>query len=178
MAAVVYKWLLFSGFWLAGLRSNIVSTETSPFAKHPFYISVTEITQNTTDKTLEVSCKVFADDLEQIIEKTNNVQLDISADKDKTSFDKFIPAYIAKHLSVSVDGKASALSYVGFEKEKESAFCYFEIKNITSPKKIDVTNSLLHDFINEEINLIHVTINGKRQSTKLDYPSTNASFSF
>jgi hypothetical protein len=176
MAAVVYKWLLLSFLWIGGQWS---SGNLDPSgSRHPFYISVTEITQNTADKTLEISCKIFADDLEQILEKTNNVQLDISVDKDKSSFDKYIAAYIAKHLSLSIDGKAASLSYVGFEKEKESAFCYFEVKNISSPKKIDITNSLLHDFTQEQINLVHVTVNGKRQSTKLDYPSTTASFSF
>lgn len=147
-------------------------------SRHPFYIAVTEINLNTSDKTLEVSCKMFADDLEQIIERNNHAQLDISSDKDKASFDKFIPAYIKNHLSLSVDGKATNLSYIGFEKEKESAYCYFQAENVSSLKKLEVFDSLLHDFTSGQINIIHVTVNGKRQSTKLDYPDKNASFSF
>jgi len=70
------------------------------------------------------------------------------------------------------------LSYIGFEKEKESAYCYFQVENIFSLKKIDIKNSILQDFTTDQINIIHVTVNGKRQSTKLDYPNTNARFSF
>ena len=43
---------------------------------------------------------------------------------------------------------------------------------------MDVNNTLLHDFINEQINILHVTVNGNRKSTKLNYPDSKASFSF
>jgi len=162
--------------WFApGLMNTTPSNEA---VKHPFYIAVTEINLNTSDKTLEVSCKMFADDLEQIIEKNNHAQLDILADKDKSKFDSYIPAYVKSHLNLSVDGKAIDLSYIGFEKEKESAYCYFQAENISSLKKIEVHNSILHDFTADQVNIIHVTVNGKRQSTKLDYPNTNANFTF
>ena len=166
-----------SGWFITGSSHGEPLSYHAP-AKHPFYIAVTEINLNTSDKTLEVSCKMFADDIEQILEKNNHTQLDISADKDKSKFDTYIPAYVKTHLNVSVDGRATNLSYIGFEKEKESAYCYFQVENISSLKKIDINDSILQDFTSDQINIIHVTVNGKRQSTKLDYPSTNASFSF
>jgi hypothetical protein len=70
------------------------------------------------------------------------------------------------------------LSYIGFEKDKESAYCYFQVENVPSLKKLDVFDSLLHDFTADQINIIHVIVNGNRQSTKLDYPQKNASFNF
>jgi len=176
MAVIFYKWLMVYTCWFAPGLMNLTSSNEA--AKHPFYIAVTEINLNTSDKTLEVSCKMFADDLEQIIEKNNHTQLDISADKDKSKFDSYIPAYVKTHLNLSVDGKAIDLSYIGFEKEKESAYSYFQAENISSVKKIDINNSILHDFTSDQINIIHVIVNGKRQSTKLDYPNTAASFSF
>ncbi len=176
MAVILYKWLMVYTCWFApGLMKTTSSNET---AKHPFYIAVTEINLNTSDKTLEVSCKMFADDLEQIIEKNYHTQLDISSDKDKSKFESYIPAYVKSHLNLSVDGKAIELSYIGFEKEKESAYSYFQAENISSVKKIDINNRILHDFTSDQINIIHVIVNGKRQSTKLDYPNTAASFSF
>lgn len=147
-------------------------------ALHPFYVSVTEINHNAGNKSLEISCKFFAEDLEQILEKNYKTQLDIAAAKDKAAFDKFIPDYVGKHFSLTVDGKAVALQYVGFEKEKESAYAYFEVDNISSVKNVSATNSLLHDFIDQQINIMHVTVGGKRQSTKLDYPETKAAFQF
>ena len=175
MAAIFYKWLMVFGLTVFGARD---SDQSGKILRHPFYIAVTEINLNTSDKTLEVSCKMFADDLEQIIEKNNHAQLDISSEKDKANFDKYLPVYVKGHLGLTVDGKPANLSYIGFEKERESAYCYFQVENISSLKKLDVFDSLLQDFTSEQINIIHVTVNGKRQSTKLDYPEKNASFSF
>lgn len=174
MAAIVYKCLLFFSLSFLVLPKNGRPHKTF----HPLYIAVTEINLNPSDKTLEVSCKMFSDDLEQIIEKNNHAQLDIASEKDRANFDKYIPAYVKSHLSIAVDGKLVPLSYIGFEKEKESAYCYFQAENISSLKKIDISNSLLYDYTNEQINIIHVTVNGKRQSTKLDCPEKLASFNF
>ena len=173
MGAIIYGWLML----YASLFTSHVKAEPA-LAKHPFYIAVTEINLNTSDKTLEVSCKMFADDLEQILEKNNHAELDISAEKDKAKLDSYITAYVKSHLGLLIDGRAASLSYIGFEKEKESAYCYFQVEHISSVKKLDVNDSILQDYTTDQINIIHVTVNGKRQSTKLDYPSTNASFSF
>jgi hypothetical protein len=180
MALMLYKWLLLFGYSFLGqaVSENPAPAPVSPGSAHPFYLSVTEINQNASAKTLEISCKMFAEDLEAILEKDYKTTLDITTEKDKSSFDKFIPDYINRHLAITIDGKLSKLNYIGFENEKESAYVYLEIENISSAKKIDVVNSILHDFIDQQVNIIHVTINGKRQSTRLVYPASQASFTY
>lgn len=178
MAAIFYKWFAFCSLWLLTGTHSKALPPTNAEAKHPFYVAVTQINLNPSDKTLEISCKMFADDLEQIIEKNNHAELDISTEKDRASFDKYIPAYVKNHLGIAIDGKPAALSYIGFEKDKESAYCYFQVEHVPSLKKIDIANSLLYDFTADQINIIHVIVNGKRQSTKLDYPDKNVSLSF
>lgn len=147
-------------------------------APHPFYVSVTEINQNAAEKSLEISCKFFMDDFEHVLEKSNKVQLDITTDKDKASFDKFIPLYVNKHFSLMGDGKPLKLNYVGYEKEKESVYCYFEVTGLPAVKQLHVTNNLLYDLTPEQINIMHVTVGGKRQSSKLNHPEVKAVFQF
>jgi hypothetical protein len=162
MALLTYKWLLIT---LLGWA-------------HPFYVSVTEINHNAKDKTLEVSCKIFVDDMEEVLKKNSAISVDLASEKQKGQNDKLLTAYIFKHLALSVDGKDTKLSYVGFEKDKESVYCYFEVTNIATVKKIDLTNSLLHDLNQQQINIMHVTMNGSRKSYKLDYPKSEAGFVF
>ena len=182
MVAILYKCLLFSFLCLGGLFKDKSTTAPAPTNTigryHPFYISVTEINHNSKDKTLEISCKLFADDLEQTLERNYKTQLDITEAKYKPMVDKLINDYISKHLGLAVDGKVAKLQYLGFEKEKESAYCYFQAENVPSVRKLEINNSLLYDFNDTEINIMHVMVNGKRQSTKLDYPQKMASFSF
>jgi hypothetical protein len=176
MVPVLYQWFLMASLWFVPGGSVTVPPAGDSF--HPFYISVTEINQNAKEQSLEISCKMFAEDLEIQLEKNNKTTLDISTEKDKAACDKYIRDYIKGHLAITIDGKPANLSYVGFEKEKESVYCYFEADHVSAPHKLNVTNSILHDFNQEQINILHVTINGHRQSTKLDFPDTQASFSF
>jgi hypothetical protein len=183
MAEMLFKWFFLALIQMSQINSPgsgrvIMDNRAKAPANHPFFLAVTEINHNAADKSLEISCKMFADDLEQILEKNNKTSLDISSDKDKASFDKLIAAYIPAHLSISVDGKTIPLTYVGFEKEKESAFCYFQADLASVPKKLEINNSILYDFNESQSNIIHITVNGKRQSTRLNYPDKKAEFKF
>jgi hypothetical protein len=162
MALVIHKWLLMG--YLALL--------------HPFFVSVTEISHNARDKMLEISCKTFTDDLEKAIEKTANVKLDLFNVKDKAVAEKAIAEYIKKHLVIKVDGKTVQLEFVGFEREGEATWSYFQVSNLPSVKKIDVTDNILFETSASQVNLLHVTANGNRKSTKLDYPDMHVVLDF
>ena len=175
MAAMLFKWLTLCSLWLGGANA---AYKPSGAGKHPFYISVTEINHNATDKTLEISAKVFADDLEQILEKNYKTTLDITTAKDQPRFNQLLPDYFSKHLVLVVDGKPVKLTYIGYETEKESAHCYFQVDHIATVKKIEISNSILYDFIDSETNIMHVTVNGTRKSGKVSYPEKDAVFQF
>jgi hypothetical protein len=177
MVLPVYKWMIFFLFPLFRIPDSAKIRLTKD-VRHPFYVSVTEINTNATAKTLEISCKFFSNDLEQIIEKDYKTQLDITLEKYKADFDKYIPDYVAKHLQLIVNGKQVVINYIGFEMEKQSAYTYFEVSNITTLKTINITNRLLYDFTDQQINIMHITVSDKRQSTKLNYPDSQAAFSF
>jgi len=55
---------------------------------------------------------------------------------------------------------------------------YFQVNNVPTVKKIDVSNSLLYDNFNQEINIMHASVGGVKKSTRLDYPASAASFEF
>src|ERR1700760_996786 len=168
MAASLFKWLIVSGFclFLAGARP------------HPLYISVTEINHNPKDKILEISCKVFTNDLETVLEKMSGSRVDLSVASDKAASDKLIEAYVEKHLRLKVDGRPVALHFVGSEKENDGTWSYFQVNDVPTVKKIDAVDELLYDSFNQQINIMHVTVGGQRKSTRLDYPEANASFEY
>lgn len=181
MAAMLFQWLLIL-LLMPGLGAKklpiLLTAESKTEKVHPFYISVTEINHNSKEKTLEISCKMFADDLEQIIKKNYNVVADLTNESQKTALHKLINTYINQHLKIMVNNKPAAYQFLGFEKDKESAYCYLEVQNITQLKSLQVQNSILQDFTDQQINIIHATVNDKRQSVKLDYPKKDVSFAF
>jgi hypothetical protein len=145
---------------------------------HPLYISVTEINHNPKDKILEISCKVFTNDFEAVLEKAAGAKVDLSAVKDKAASDKLIAGYVVRHLRLKVDGKQVELHFVGSENEEDGTWSYFQVNDVPTVKRIDVVNDLLYEGFSQQINIIHVTVGGQRQSTRLDCPAANASFQF
>lgn len=177
MAGYLFKWLagpvccLFAALPPVGVPGPAA-------ARHPLYISVTEINHNAKDKILEVSCKVFTNDLETVLEKAAGVKVDLSSVKDKAANDKLIAAYVERHLRLKLDSKAAALHFVGSENEEDGTWSYFQVNDVPAVKRIDANNDLLYEGFSQEINIMHVTVGGQRQSTRLDYPAANASFQF
>jgi hypothetical protein len=183
MASSVNKWLKTAIVALlvltgAGFSSGPLNTSFGR-SFHPLFISVTEMEYNATDKTLEISCKVFTDDFEKGLAKATDTRVDIYNPKDKAVLGKQIAAYISRHLQVKTDGKLLNLEYVGYELEEQSTWSFFQVNKLaTAPQKVEVTNNIFYEMYDKQINIIHFTSGGVRKSTKLDYPATVATFEF
>lgn len=165
-------------FWIISFSLYFLFTPVHVYAYHPFYISVTEMALNSKTKSLEITCKMFAEDMEDVLKQNYKTPVDLDNDKMQMQNNKLINDYILKHFSINIDSKPTALKFVGFEKESESIYCYFEVLNVPAIQKIIINNTILQDYKQEQINIMHVIVNGSRKSTKLDYPSNQASFSF
>lgn len=149
-----------------------------PAKSHPLYVTVTEVNHNTKDKILEISCKIFTNDFEEAIEKTFHKKVDLSQPKDKAAADKLVSDYISRHLQLQVDGKPVVMQFVGSEKETDATWSYFQVNNVISVKKLDIINDLLYESFANEINIMHVSVGGNRESKKLNSPDTRAVFQF
>jgi hypothetical protein len=145
---------------------------------HPFYVSVTEIKQNPKTKTVQVSARIFFDDLERALDKKYKVNVNILKPASKKQVDHLIAAYINEHLKLKINGQPLSLKYMGYEIEEEAAWCYFESEATGPVKTLAIQNDVLFEQHESQINMIHATVNGKRQSTKLDNPDSRASFSY
>ena len=162
--------------WLSSVSLVLLLGAGMP-VKHPLYIAVTEIRHNEKEKILEISCKVFTNDLEAVLEKIAKSKVDL-AGGNKSANDKLIDAYVEKHLRLKIDGKPAVLHFVGSEKESDGTWSYFQVNDVSSVKKIEASNDLLYDSFTQQINIMHVTVGGQRKSTRLDYPDANAEFQF
>jgi len=171
MASSFYKWLLIPSL-------GIMLSSASPDKTHPFHVSVVEINHNETDKTLEISCKIFTDDFEKVLVQNYKTKVDLTNPPDKKAMDSVVKKYIFSHLTVSVDGKPASLSYLGFEKDAEAVYSFVQVDNVGSVKKVELINKLMHDMFTDQVNIIHVIVKGERKSTKLDYPANVAKVEF
>ncbi len=184
MAASVYKWFLislFSGHCFQ--EGNFLQSASGTPLKggggpHPFHVSVTEINHNATDKTLEITCKLFTDDFENAIAKHFKTKADLIKPADREAMDKLVQGYVIKNLLLKADARPVSINWLGYENDGEATWCYFEAVNIPAVKKIEISNTLLYDLFTDQSGIMHVIVDGKRKSSKLDYPNKEAVFNF
>ncbi|MBN8576093.1 MAG: hypothetical protein J0L66_04090 [Cytophagales bacterium] len=136
-------------------------------ALHPVHLSVTEITYSEKDKALQITARIFLDDLEESIRnQRNEPALDLLNPKGITS-QQLIKEYLQKTISVKLDGKMQRLNFLGFEEEDPAVVCYLEIENVKKFKTIEVRNEVIMDLHHDQSNIVHVTYKGPVKSFRL-----------
>lgn len=145
---------------------------------HPFFVSVIEINHNTKEATVEISVRVFTEDLEKTLQKYTTTKLDIINPADNHFLDKQISSYLQQKIKLKINGQPVVFTYLGHEIQKESVWSYLEIPKVAAIKKIEVDCTLLYDFEKAQSNIIHVKGKNMDKSFKLDNPGRNAVFEF
>jgi len=154
----------------------ILFAASTSFNRHPFYISYTEITQHSSSKTLQLSVRIFTDDFEQAIIKAYQKPTDLAKPKNKKETQNLITDYIQKHVAVYTDNKLQNLSFVGYEIQEGSAWCYFETAAVPAFASLQLNNNILYDFNEQQINMVHVKLKGKDITEKLAFPKSSITF--
>ena len=180
MVASVFKWsllLLLQVNSLPDISSySLFKAPDASIAFHPFFVSVTEFNHNQKEKSVEISCKMFADDFENTLKNQYKTVIDITHPKDPKQVEKYVFEYLQKHLQVKINGKAVTLQFIGYEKEEEAVWGYLQVNNVPVVKKIEVMNNVLYEANTLQTSIMHATVGGARKSTRLMYPDTTAVF--
>ena len=145
---------------------------------HKYYLSLTEVHVNTEKHTLDVSSKLFMDDLEFELGKIANKKIDLSTSTKNKEVELLLFNYLDKNFKINVGGKLLKLEYVGYELENGDVWCYLEVTNFKGTGTVSILNSLLYESFPEQANLINVTLDGETKSGRLSYPDKMVEFQF
>lgn len=142
-------------------------------SSHPFFVTITEVEYNSKTKELGIATKFFPDDLEEALRKSTGKKYDIISGEKKSTGDA-INSYFTNQVQVFINGKPLQLSFLGYEIEKEVVWVYYNAKKVSGVKSIEVISTLMYDYKSEQTNIIHIKMDEKRQSFKLNAPSQSA----
>ncbi len=137
---------------------------------HPYHVGSVEFNYNSKSKTFEISSKFFLDDLENALKEKFGKAVHFNDPKYKTQINEFLKKYAEEYLKVKADSKFLNINYVGFEEDNESVNIYLESESLNTPKKVEVAVSFLYNQFDDQMNIIHLIVDGKRQSDRLNYP--------
>lgn len=145
---------------------------------HPLFVSVVDIKHNAKNKNVEISIRIFTDDLESTLRKNYKQNVDLATGSAKADVNKVVSNYIQSKLHLTIDNKQQTLKYIGYEIQKESVWIYAELVDVTTIKTLNVNCNLLYEFQEKQSNIINATVNGIEKNYKLDYPNSIVTFTW
>lgn len=140
-------------------------------AKHPYHVGSVEINYNQKSKTFEVTGRFFLDDLENGLNTKYGKSLHFNDPKFKAQLNEALKNYAAEYFKLKANNKFLNVNYVGYEEDHESVNIYLESEKIEAPKKVEAAVSFLYNLFDDQINIVHIIVNGERKSEKLTYPN-------
>lgn len=129
---------------------------------HKYYLSVSNVTYNPDSKALQMTSRFFLDDLEDLLSERTGKKIILDSDKDIKEIKDQLSSYLQKKLTVKADGKNAAITYLGGEIENDQVVLYIEIPVSKEPRSIEMEYSALIEKFEEQKNMIHLKLHGKR----------------
>ena len=128
------------------------------FSAHKYYLSLTQVKFKPETKSIQIIINVFMDDTELALNKDYNIDLQLTTKKELPNNNVYFEKYLREKLQFTIDGTPKKFNYMGQEYENDLVYFYLEIENITTVKKIQITNKILTKHFPDQQNLIKTKV--------------------
>jgi hypothetical protein len=123
---------------------------------HKFYLSLTEIRYNPERERVEVSMRIFPDDLDRALTERTGIHTMLATELELPGADSLLGEYLLECFRMAVNGEPVELTYLGKEPEGDAIWCYLESEQIARPVTIKVDQALLTELFEEQVNIVQV----------------------
>ena len=148
------------------------------FTTHKYYLSLTQIEYNKDQKSLEVIINVFMDDIELAINKEYAIDLNLTTKDELKDADVYFHNYLTKNLTFIIDNDIVTYNYIGKEYDGDLVYFYLEIAVKENPKSLEVFNTILLTYFEQQQNIVKFKNDSKRQSKILSKNTNKALLNF
>ena len=112
---------------------------------HKFYVSITQIDYVEEQESLQITSRIFIDDLEDLFRELYDKTIVLDVDQESEMVEFYIESYIKEKFIIKINGENITMNYLGNEYENDILFCYLETKNIKDINAIEISNKILFD---------------------------------
>lgn len=148
--------------WCAALCGGAAQASSLPraAAAHKYYTSLAQVEYNAEAKSVEVTLRVFADDLELAL--TRRAGRVVSLDRTKEA-DRLVMAYLRDTFELkNRDGETKALKWVGMELRAGTVWLYVEAEMPEGLAGARLRDHLLFELFDKQVNTVSVRYAGAR----------------
>ncbi len=135
-------------------------------AAHKFYVSVTNVNYSEKDKALQITSRVFIDDLDKLLLERYDIKAKLNTDNESPLADEYLEKYLRSKFVVEVNGSTASYSYIGRKYDADVLIFYVEVPNIelSTLKSIQIENEILTDLFEDQQNIVHLKFGNDKKS--------------
>ena len=118
---------------------------------HRYFFSITDITLNERTHSIEVIHQITAHDIDNAIAEEKQIHFSVA----HPEYDNIIRQYVEANFQLEYQGQVLPLSWVGLEINKGNIFIYQETVFKHALLGLKITNSLLIEHYNKQVNTVN-----------------------
>ncbi|MCW4469369.1 hypothetical protein OGH69_10365 [Flavobacterium sp. MFBS3-15] len=134
---------------------------------HKYYVSVFQIEHVQKKKVLQMTARIFIDDMELGLQKKYGKKFYLTEERELPDTEEHLSKYFSEKVTIKVNGKLKPVKYLAKEMENDVLVCYFTIEAGTKVNSVEMKNTTLLDVYPKQQNIINVKINSNKKSLLL-----------
>ena len=137
------------------------------FSVHKFYVALYQVNYAPEKKMLQITTRLFIDDLNNALEKKFQKKINLGSEKETEEDLNLFKKYFAEKFTIKVNGQIKPLLFLSKEMEGDVLICYFSCKDIHKINTLEIYNSIITDNNSEQQNIMHFNVSGVKNTLLL-----------
>ena len=143
----------------------ILFLSLTAFSFHKFYMGVFQVNYAAEKKMIQITSRIFIDDLNNGMEKKYHQKTFVGTDKETQTDIDLLKKYLSENFTIKINGQSKPITFLSKEVESNDVLvCYSRIKDINTFKTIEISNIILVDWNAEQQNITHISAFGTKKS--------------
>ena len=141
---------------------------------HELYLSITTIQHQWDDQKLSIQVRLFVNDLEESILQQKGVQLGLWKNTPIDNAQNYVEEYICSRLVIYINELPVPLDFIGLQIESADIvedhviICELKAYGISEISSIRISNSLLIETIDDQVNIVNILAKENRKTINLN----------
>ena len=143
---------------------GILFCSFSAFEVHKFYMAIFQVNYVPEKKMLQITSRIFMDDLNLAIEKKYGKKAFLGTEKESSEDITNLKKYFTENLVFKVNGQLKPLTFLSKEVEGDVLICYCRVSDVAKLQSAEITNTVLTHWNSEQQNILHFNAFGEKKS--------------
>ena len=136
---------------------------------HPVHVSILNADFTTGKSSIDLSFKIFTNDIELAIAHNYNVALNLGKPNERQDATNYINKYFADVFSIKINNNYKPnLVFTKKIINEDAVWFYFTVPLKDAAKELYINNMVLMDIYEDQVNLMIMAINGKESGYRFN----------